>query len=51
MTPNTLDSDVPPLNTRWGANAGCENSTPNSQHTQKSFSMMTGSTARWVAAC
>src|SRR4030065_864403 len=46
ITPNTFESEVPPLKTRWGANSGCENKAPSSQHTQKYFSITTALTAR-----
>ena len=50
ITPNTFDSEVPPLNTKLPANSD-SNRMPKSQHTQKSFSMTTGDTLRRNAAC
>ena len=49
ITPYTLDSDVPPLNTRCGARAGSAKSRPSSQLTQKSFSTITLDTAMRAA--
>ena len=51
ITPNTLDNDVPPLNTKNGANSGCANNKPSNHDTQKSFSKMTACPAKPVAAC
>ena len=48
ITPNTFDSEVPPLNTRLPANSD-SNRMPSSQHTQKSFSRITGDTFRRIA--
>ena len=45
ITPNTLDSAVPPLNTGTSANSE-PNRTPRSQHTQKSFSRITADAFR-----
>lgn len=45
MTPNTFESDVPPLNTIASRNEDSK-SAPRSQQTQKSFSRMTGDRPR-----
>jgi hypothetical protein len=44
MTPKTLESEVPPLKTALAPSAGDAKIRPNNQHTQKSFSEMTGCT-------
>jgi hypothetical protein len=50
ITPNTFERDVPPLNTKAFANRD-ENRTASIQLTQKSFSMMTGTTFFRTATC
>jgi hypothetical protein len=50
ITLNTLDSDVPPLNTKNGANSDCANNKLNSHDTQKSFSRITALRCKVSAA-
>src|SRR5688500_19866356 len=49
MTPNTLDSEVPPLKTNSSLNSGCPNNTTSVHETQKSFSTITADMSRLAA--
>ncbi|MNC89791.1 hypothetical protein D3C83_57790 [compost metagenome] len=49
MTPKTFESDVPPLKT-MASRKDDWNKMPRSQHTQKSFSTITGDSDRRAAA-